>query len=100
MNTANISPPDRSAIAQAVALLAGAANAVTTADTALLCLAASEQLRELGVDREPAPVQPNNVRQALNETLGVLAGLPPNVFGLAAVLNASSHVRRAQQLIS
>ena len=99
MSTADISTADRSAIARAAALLAGAADAAATADAALLCLAASEELRELGIDREQARVQPKNMRQALNEALGVLGALPANVFGLGAVLNAASHIRRALQLV-
>lgn len=100
MRTDAISASEWDAIARAAALLAGAANAASTADAALLCLAASEELRSLGVNPDPAPVRHDSVRQAIHQAQRHLGGLRPSVFGLTPVLDAASHGRRAQQLVT
>lgn len=100
MTTTTITASDRAAVTRAAALLAGAAAVAATADAALLCLAASEQLRTLGVNPAPAPVRPDGVRQAIHRAQRHLGEMRPSVFGLTSVLNAAAHCRRALQLVT
>ena len=98
-NDTTITSSERDAQTRAAALLAGAARAdgVTT-EVALLCLASAEHLRAADVAPIPADVPASACPQAIAQALAILGGLPRRSFGLAAVLEAASHARRAHQL--
>lgn len=97
--TATITASERATLTRATALLAGAARAEgATAEVALLCLAAEERLRSLGVQPAAASINAGEQRKAITEALASLSGVSPQVFGLTAVLDAASHARRARQL--
>ena len=79
----------------------GHANPATTdPGVALLCLAAAEDLRRLGVGPLRLTTGASQPGEAIAEALASLAALPDEVFAATAVLDAAANVRTARGLLA
>jgi hypothetical protein len=67
---------------------------------ALLCMAAAEGLRRVGVQTRWVPIDPARVGAVLDEALANLAALPGRVFAATAVLDAAADARAARALLT
>ena len=67
---------------------------------ALLCLAAVDELRPLGVHPSRVLINGDQVTGAVDDALAGLADLPPEVFAVSAVLDAAGYVRAARALLA
>lgn len=96
-------PDGREQLHLAAGLLTGAGYAdPETVDpgVALLCLAAAEQLRLLGVQAPRVVIDPAEVTQAVSDALTSLAALPDELFASTPVLDAAAYVRAARALLT
>lgn len=87
---------------RAAGLLAGvgeAGHATTDPGVALLCLAAAEDLRQLGVSPRSVSLDQQQVAGAIDDALVNLAALPDEIFALTPVLDAAANVRGARALL-
>lgn len=88
---------------RAAELLTGvgqASSASTDPGVALLCLAAAEDLRRLGVSPRPVPLDQSQVLGAVSDALTSLAALPDEIFASTPVLDAAANVRAARALLA
>lgn len=69
-----------------------------SADVALLCLAAAEELRTLGVEQRATRIPTEPIEATISAALALLAQLPASVFATTAILDAASHARLAREL--
>lgn len=96
-----IPPPALTTLTEAASILAAIGRgdpAAVSADVALLCLAAAQQLRTLGVIPQPTSTTLEPIEASISAALALLAGLPTSVFAATAVLDAASHARRAREI--
>jgi hypothetical protein len=67
---------------------------------ALLCLAAAEDLRSLGVVPPRLVIGPTEVGDAVGDALASLAAVPDDIFAAPPVLDAAANVRAARALLT
>jgi hypothetical protein len=73
-----------------------ASPATTDPGVALLCLAAAEDLRQLGVTPPRLAIGTTQIAAAVSEALASLAALPDDIFAATPVLDAAANVRAAR----
>lgn len=95
----NLAGDDRARLHRAAGLLSGVGHAdpqQVDPGVALLCLAAVEGLRRVGVDTRWLVIDPAHVAAVLDEALTNLAALTEDVFAATPVLDAAADVRAAR----
>lgn len=100
---APLPPSTLLALGQATGLLTDIGRAdpsTVSADVAVLCLAAAEELRPLGVEQRTARPPTEPIEATISAALALLAQLPASVFATTAILDAASHARLARELAS
>jgi hypothetical protein len=88
---------------RAAGLLTGvgqASPASTDPGVALLCLAAADDLRRLGVRPPRLTTGPTQIAEAISDALASLAALPDDIFAATPVLDAAANVRAARALLT
>lgn len=77
-----------------------AKSATVDPGVALLCLAAADDLRRLGVCPLRVVTGPADAFGAMNDALASLIALPDDIFATTAILDAAANVRAARALLT